>query len=56
MIEFVIDGRVLKQRMGISMGKECVSILVDLFLYSYKTYLKQGLLNKNERKIPRLIL
>jgi len=38
MIEFVIDnifamidGRVLKQRVGISMGKECVPLLADLF-------------------------
>jgi len=62
MIEFVIDNifvmideRVLKHTVGISMGKECVPLLSDLFLYSHETDFIQLLLKENERKIARFI-
>ena len=63
MIAFVIDNiyamideLVFKQTVCISTGKECDPLLADLFLYSYQTDFKQGLLKENEMKIARLIL
>jgi hypothetical protein len=35
------------------MGTNCVPLLVDLFLYSYKAYFIQGFLKKNEMKLAR---
>ena len=35
------------------MGTNCVPLLVDLFLYSYKAYFIQGFLKKNEKKLAR---
>jgi hypothetical protein len=42
---------VFQQTVGIPMGTNCVSLLADLFLYSYKAYFIQGLLKKNEKKL-----
>jgi hypothetical protein len=35
------------------MGKNCVPLLADLFLYSYEADFIQGLLKKNEKKLPQ---
>ena len=55
MLEFLIDnifamfgGRVL-----IPMGTNCAPLLADQFLYSYEADFIQGLLKKNEKKLPR---
>jgi hypothetical protein len=55
MLEFLIDnifamfgGRVL-----IPMGTNCAPLLADQFLYSYEADFMQGLLKKNEKKLPR---
>ena len=60
MLEFLIDnifvifgGRVFQQIVGIPMGPNCTTLLVDLFLYSYKADFIQGLLKKNEKKLVR---
>ena len=60
MLEFLIDnifvmfhGRGFQQAVGIHMGTHCVPPLVDLFLYSYKTYFIQGLLKISEKKLAR---
>jgi hypothetical protein len=60
MLEFLIDnifamfgGRVFQQTVGISMGTNCVSPLIDLFFYSHETDFMQGLLKKNEKKLAR---
>jgi hypothetical protein len=47
----MFDGCVFQQTVGIPMGTNCVSLLADLFLYSYKAYFIQGLLKKNEKKL-----
>jgi hypothetical protein len=38
---------------GIPMGNNCATFLVDLFLYSYEAYFIQGLLKNNEKKVAR---
>ena len=60
MLEFLIDnifvmfgGRVFQQTVGISMGTNCVSLLIDLFFYSYEADFVQGLFTKNEKKLAR---
>jgi hypothetical protein len=35
------------------MGKNCAPLLADLFLYSYEADFIQGLLKKNEKKLPQ---
>ena len=37
------------------MGRKCVPLLVDLFLYSHDADFIQGLLKKNENKLTRSI-
>jgi len=60
MLDFLIDntfvlfgGRVFQQSVGIPIGTNCVSLLADLFLYSYETDFIQELLKKNEKKLAR---
>jgi hypothetical protein len=60
MLEFLIGnifvmfaGPVFQQTVGIHMGKNCVPLLADLFLYSYEADFIQGLLKKNEKKLPQ---
>jgi hypothetical protein len=60
MLEFLIDnifvmfgGRACQQIFGIPMGTNCITLLANLFLYSYKVNLIQGLLKTNEKKIAR---
>ena len=50
MLEFLIDnifvsfgGVLLQQIVGIPMGTNCVSLLADLFLYSYESEFLQNL-------------
>ena len=38
---------------GIPMGTNCATFLVDLSLYSYEAYFIQGLLKNNEKKVAR---
>jgi hypothetical protein len=49
MLDFVIDNifvmfgeRVVHQTVGIHMGTNCVSLLADLFLYSYQADFTQA--------------
>ena len=42
---------VFQQTVGIPLGMNCASFLVDLFIYSNDVYLIQGLLKKNEKKL-----
>ena len=60
MLEFLIDnifvmfaGPVFQQTVGIPMGNNCAPLLADLFLYSYEADFIQGLLKKNEKKLPQ---
>jgi hypothetical protein len=60
MLELLIDnifamfgGRVFQQTVGIHMGTNCAPLFTDLFLYSYEEDFIQGLLKKNEKKLPR---
>ena len=60
MLGFLIDnifvmfaGPVFQQTVGIPMGKNCAPLLADLFLYSYEADFIQGLLKKNEKKLPQ---
>ena len=60
MLELLIDtvfiifsGRVFQQTVGVPMGTNCVSLLADLFLFSYEADFIQGLLKKNEKKLAR---
>jgi hypothetical protein len=60
MLEFLIDtvfiifsGRNFQQTVGVPMGTNCVSLLADLFLFSYEADFIQGLLKKNEKKLAR---
>ena len=52
-MKVMFGGRLLQQTFGIPMGTNCAPLLVDLFLYSYKTDFIQGLLKKNEKKLAR---
>ena len=52
-MKVMFGGRLLQQTVGIPMGTNCAPLLVDLFLYSYKTDFIQGLLKKNEKKLAR---
>jgi hypothetical protein len=38
-------------QVGIPMGTNSATFLVDLFLYSYEAYFIQGLLKNNEKKV-----
>ena len=58
MIEFLSDnifvmsvGRACQQRVGISMGTNCIPLLSELFLYSYMADFIQGILKKNGKKL-----
>ena len=55
MVEFLIDnifamfgGRAFQQTVGIYMGTNCASLLIDLFFYSYETDFM-----KNEKNLAR---
>jgi len=52
-VKVMLGGRVLQQTVGIPISTNCAPLLVDLFLYSYKTDFIQGLLKKNEKKLAR---
>ena len=53
----MFGGRVFRQTVGLDMGTKCVSLLVDLFLYSYETYfVLHVLLKESERNSPYLII
>ena len=52
-IFFIFCGRIFQQTVGIPMGTNCPTLLVDLFLYSYEADCIQGLLKKNEKKLVR---
>ena len=49
---FVMLG-VFQQTVGIPLGMNCASLLVDLFIYSNDVDLIQGLLKKNEKNLSR---
>ena len=49
----IFGGRVFQQIVGIPMSTNCAPLLADLFLYSYKADLIQGLLKKNEKKLAQ---
>jgi len=62
MLKFLMDnilvlfgGRVFQQTVGIPMGSNCVPLLADLFLYSYKADFIQRLLMKHKKKLTRSI-
>ena len=49
----VFGGRVLQLTEGMPMGTDCIPLLADLFIFSYEEDFIQGLLKKNEKKLPR---
>ena len=55
MLEFLVDifvdfaGKVFQQIVGIPMGTNCVSLLADIFLYSYEAEFIQSLLSTGRR-------
>jgi hypothetical protein len=60
MLKFVIDnisgkfdGSIFQQTVGIHMGTNFASLLVDLLLYSYEADFIQGLLKKNKKHLAR---
>ena len=42
-----------QQTVDIAVDANCASLLVDLFLYSYKADFIQGLLKKNQKQLAR---
>ena len=58
MLEFLVDnifvvfaGKVFQQIIGIPMGTNCVPLLTDLFLYSYKAGFIQSLLSTGRKRL-----
>ena len=61
MIEFLVDniyvrfgGRLLRQTVGIPMGKNCALLLADLFLCSYENEFLDKLIKEGKRKLARM--
>jgi hypothetical protein len=52
-MNYMFDGRVFQQIIGISINTNCAPLLADLFLYSYEADFIQGFLKKNEKKLAR---
>ena len=61
MMEFLIDnifvvqfgGRVFQQTIGIPIGTNCASLLVDLFLHSYDSDFLDGLLKQKQKRLAQ---
>ena len=47
----MFGGCVFQQIVAVPMDPNCVPLIVDLLLYSYKADFIQGLLKKNEKKL-----
>ena len=48
----VFAGKVFQQIIGIPIGTNCVPLLADIFLYSYKAEFIQSLLSSGKKRLP----